>query len=253
MTLYLTLASCAFLAGWLVYRYDMYEREPWYMVLLAVALGALAMWGIGFIEEATLRLIVERPTPAAMAFVASTHEEGVRLVLVLAIALLIPGQFNDPMDGIIYGSLVGLGMAIIESVDYLNRARPPETLPPTEVIRLLGHLIMGGITGFAAGMFRMRMPRWFPALVGCVAFSTMLHFLWDVIALESRRLPVVPGWMRAAGVVLMLGGMAFFGFLVVLASEWSRLVFAPHAAHRLWGWPFTLLMKRPHGGGPPGD
>jgi len=252
VTLYLTLASCAFLAGWLVYRYDMYEREPWYMVLLAVGAGALAMWGIGYVEEFTITRIADEHTPASIAFVASTHEEGARLILVLAIALLIPSQFNDPMDGIIYGSLVGLGMAITESVDYMNRGRPPEVLPTTEVIRLLGHLLMGGITGFAAGMLRMRMPRWLSALAGCVAFSTMLHFLWDVIALESRRMAVVPGWMKGAGVVLMLGGMAFYGFLVVLASEWSRLHFAPQVTHRLWGWPFTLVMKR-RGGATPDD
>ena len=40
--------------------------------------------------------------------------------LVVALALLIPSQFNDPMDGIIYGSLIGLGMAVLESIDYLN-------------------------------------------------------------------------------------------------------------------------------------
>ena len=37
--LYVTLAVCTVLAGLLVYRYDLYEREPWYMALIAVALA----------------------------------------------------------------------------------------------------------------------------------------------------------------------------------------------------------------------
>ncbi len=47
MLLYVTLALCALLAGLLVYRYDMYDREPWYMMVTAIVVGATAMWGTG--------------------------------------------------------------------------------------------------------------------------------------------------------------------------------------------------------------
>ena len=39
MVVYVTLFACAALMVLLVRRYDLYEREPWYMVLVAVALG----------------------------------------------------------------------------------------------------------------------------------------------------------------------------------------------------------------------
>lgn len=48
MLVYLTLGLCAVFAAALVWRYDLYEREPWYMVLLAVASGIGAMEGIGW-------------------------------------------------------------------------------------------------------------------------------------------------------------------------------------------------------------
>ncbi len=156
--------------------------------------------------------------------------------------LLTPFQFNDPMDGIVYGSLVGLGMAINESLGNLATAYASGALPPTEIVRLFGHLILGGITGFGIGMFRMRLKRWLPALIGCVGISIGLHFCWDLIAFKTSTLGERPMRYTVASVSVMLGSMLFFGFLVVLASEWSRRVFAPNEQHRLWGWPLTLLM-----------
>ncbi len=142
MILYITLASCAFLAGWLVYRYDMYEREPWYMVLFAVGLGAGVMYVIGYVEEASLSAISDQHTNVLRAVIAATHEEIARLIVVFGMAIFIRSQFNDPMDGIIYGCMVGLGMAIEESISFLKLGGNPSTLPPNEVIRLLGHRLL---------------------------------------------------------------------------------------------------------------
>jgi RsiW-degrading membrane proteinase PrsW (M82 family) len=245
--LYLTLAACAFLAGWLVYRYDMYEREPWYMIVFAVALGMVAMWGIDHVELWTFDLIGRRLTPLLEATIAGTHEEGIRVVVVAGLAVFIPSQFNDPMDGIIYGSLVGLGMAVLESLDYLHLGGAPKTLPPEEIIRIIGHLLMGGITGFAFGMWRMKMRFWFPALLLTVTFSTGLHILWDVVALTTRDRGAATMLERIIAVVIMLSGIAVYGYLVVLASEWSRRVFAPDHEHRLWGWPFSRFLGKSEG------
>lgn len=247
MILYLTLASCAFLAGWLVYRYDMYEREPWYMLLFAVALGAGAMYLNGYfkVEDRFLLLLLGWPVEVGSAFVAAVTEECLRLLLVMALAIFVRSQFNDPMDGIIYGCLIGLGMAIEESVSFLRENNAdPSYLPPNEILRLIGHLIMGGITGFAVGMFRMRMKRWAAALAGCLLFSMLLHFAWDIIAFKTIAAGGSPLSVRLITVLLMLTGMGFFGYLVVLASEWSRQEFAPDQKHRLWGWPFTLLFSQ---------
>lgn len=228
----------------MVYRYDMYEREPWYMVLLAVAMGFALMQGIGYVEEFTLGLFNDSSSAFSRAVVAGTHEECVRLLAVMGLAILIPSQFNDPMDGIIYGCLIGLGMAIDESIFFLQLGGNPDYLPPNEIIRLFGHLLMGGITGFAVGMFRMKMKFWLPSLLGCFSFSILLHFVWDIIAFTTGEMGMATPWMKFWTIIVMLSGIFFFGFLVVLASEWSRRIFAPDEKHRLWGWPFTLLFRK---------
>jgi RsiW-degrading membrane proteinase PrsW (M82 family) len=228
----------------LVIRYDMYEREPWFMALLAAGLGYAAMSACGLVEPLTMELWPGDPVPEAyLALVAATHEELARLAVVAALALLVPRQLNDPMDGIIYGSIVGVGMAVEESLFYLGLGGPPPgpLLPATEPVRLMGHLVLGGITGFGVGMARMRMPRAAMVLAGCLLVSTGIHTAWDWIAFAAGRCGRMALWQTAAAIALMLCGMIFYGMLVTVGSEWSRRIFAPQQPAKLWGWPFTVL------------
>ena len=246
MILYGALVLCAGLAGLLVYRYDMCEREPWYMLVLTALIGAAAMRLAGHLEDWTLELFGSAPRPVVViAAVAATHEELLRLLIVVGLVVFVPRQLNDPMDGIIYGSMAGLGMAVTESIFYLDLWHSTGPLPPaSEPVRLFSHLVLGGITGFAVGMARMRMPGWPRVLLGCLAVSITIHFLWDWIALAANSAGRMRWWQTAAGVALMVGGILFYGRLVVVGSDWSRRVFAPHQMRTLWGWPFTLLQRQ---------
>lgn len=240
MALYLTVLLCAALAMLLVYRYDLYEREPWYMLLLAVFLGGVTMRLVGTVELVSLRLV---ESSVSIAAVAAVHEELARLLVVIGIALVFPSQFNDPMDGIVYGSIVGLGMGVEESFYLLNLLDEPSILTlPVELVRLLGHLIMGGIAGFGVGLVRMRVPRAGRTLVICFAVALLLHFSWDWVALEASADQVMSVWQTAAAVAIMLIGMGVFGVVVINGSRSSKRIFAPQSMRTLWGWPFSKWM-----------
>jgi hypothetical protein len=117
--------------------------------------------------------------------------------------------------------------------------------PPTELVRFMGHLVMGGITGFGAGMVRMRMPRRVPTLIGCVLVSMLLHFAWDWIAISADRADRMEWWQTASAMVIVLSGMLFYGALIIAGSDWSRNMFAPGSRRSMWGWPVTLWFGRP--------
>jgi RsiW-degrading membrane proteinase PrsW (M82 family) len=241
--IYATLAVCAVLAGLLIYRYDLYDREPWYMALIAVGLGAAAMLALSEIETWTL-IHVLAATPRNIAFVAATHEELARLLIVLGIAMTAQRHFNDPIDGLVYGSLVGLGMAITESVFLIQEsAGTLRTLPPSEPVRILAHLVLGGITGYAIGPLRIKHSDWRPRLVGCVGFTLAWHFTWDWIAFTALARGFMTWPETIAGMVLMLAGLVFYGALVARGSRDSREALAPDSERNVWGWPFTGLRK----------
>lgn len=244
MLLYGALAACATLAALLVYRYDLYEREPWYVLALMAAAGFGAMHVAGWTETWTLDRVRGEPSHALIAIVAATQEEGLRLIAVIVLALVARRQVNDPIDGLIYGSVFGLGMAVAESLDHMRYLpEKPSLLPPSELVRLLGHLVLGGITCFGVGLARLGVRRWPWALLGCAALATTWHFLWDWIAFSAWEAGVMTHWQTAGGIALMLSGLLLYGALVVAGSSRSRSMLAPESARTVWGWPFTPIRK----------
>jgi RsiW-degrading membrane proteinase PrsW (M82 family) len=236
VSLYVAVCLSAFLAAVLVYRYDLYNREPWYMIALGAALGFATMrvvattelWALGFVEA-----------HAAEAAVAALLEEAARLAAVVAIAFAFPKKFDDPMDGIIYGSIVGLGMAAEESLHFLQgRSAFALHLLAQELVRLLGHLVMGGIAGFGVGVGRMGIPGWRRALAITFSAALTLHFSWDWVALAAADETTLSKRLTFLAVAILLAGIVVYGMLVVAGSRLSRAVFAPQSARSLWGFPF---------------
>jgi RsiW-degrading membrane proteinase PrsW (M82 family) len=236
VTLYVAVCLSAFLAAVLVYRYDLFNREPWYLLALAAGLGFATMRVVATTELWALGLV---DADAAEAAVAAILEETTRLAAVVAIAFAFPRKFDDPMDGIIYGSIVGLGMAVEESLHFLQARRAADLLLfPQELVRLLGHLVMGGIAGFGVGMGRMGTPGWRRALVLSFFAAVALHFSWDWIALSAAGRRQMSTGLSLLAAAVTLTGIGIYGMLVVSGSRLSRQAFAPGSARSLWGFPF---------------
>jgi RsiW-degrading membrane proteinase PrsW (M82 family) len=224
LTYMLMLLAAAAIAA-LVYRYDRYDREPWLLVLLTIGAGFLMMMGVGQIENAALRLLaLPRDAYAQKAILVAVVEDAAKLLVVLAIARLAPKWFNDPLDGIIYGTLAGLGAGIEESLLYLSLSPLTLSTAGAEVTRLFAHALMGGLAGFAVGLGARpdadRKPR--PLLVAaCLALSVAVHFAWHWIAYQPKH--VLTG--RAAVMALMLALLIIWGVMVRLAARKSRRIF----------------------------
>jgi RsiW-degrading membrane proteinase PrsW (M82 family) len=238
--LYASLALCALIVAVIVYRYDLYDREPIVLLVLATAAGAGAMWLAGRVEVIWLtRVWPDRvdSTPL-IASLAGTHEEAGKLLVVVLIAVVFRSRFNDPMDGLIYGSFAGLGAAIEESFAVLERLGP-ESLPPQEPVRLMGHLVMGGIGSAGVGLWKGGVRRG-PVVAACTfGLAVGVHILWDLVAVPAQSSGSMSGARTVAAVAVMALGLVCYAGLVVAGSAASRRVFAPGSRRRVWGWPFT--------------
>ena len=244
MILYGTLGLCALGAAFLVYRHDLYDREPVPLLALSVVLGAALMALAGQAESWVLEWsgVTSRPGIAAVAAVV---EEILKLVTVVGVALLARKQFNDPLDGLIYGSMAGLGMAIEESAFYLRHGpRRPEVLPPVELARICGHLVMGGIGGFGVGLAAIGKRAWPFALAGGFFAAMGLHFAWDWLAISALDGGGLDPRHTLLGVAIMTGGLALYGALTAIGSGWSHGLFAPNRPALLWGWPFNRAGRK---------
>ena len=220
--IYVLMLACAAGLAAFVYRYDLHEKEPWYMAILAVGMGFAFMWLAGHAEDVVLaELEVRREQFAARAAVVAQIESMARVAMVLAVAVLFRSRFTDPLDGLMYGTLGGLGMAIEESLLYLSLApATPHTLG-VEVVRLFAHSLMGGLVGFAVGQWARPMSKPHPKPIltaGCLGVAVLVHFSWDFIAYQQSHAAL----LKALPMVLMLALMLVWGGLVAYASEQAR-------------------------------
>ena len=220
--IYLLMLLCAAGLAAFVYRYDLHAREPWPMVVLAVGLGFTVMWMAGTAEDSIFyRLGVMQIGPGTKAAVVTACETFARVVMVFTIGTCFRRRFTDPLDGLMYGTLGGLGMAIEESLLYLSFAPATAHTLGAEVVRLFAHSLMGGLVGFAVGQWVRpdghKRPR-ATLTVGCLAVAVLVHFSWDYIAYQTSRAAL----LRLLPMLLMLALMLVWGGLVAYASEQLR-------------------------------
>ncbi|MBX3356996.1 MAG: PrsW family intramembrane metalloprotease [Phycisphaeraceae bacterium] len=238
MLVYAMLAVSALVIAVIVYRYDLYDREPWWLLVVATALGAAGMWVAGRVQVMLISAagsLAAEHFDTAMALVAATTEEANKILGVAVVAVCFRRWFNDPLDGLVYGSFAGLGAAILESVGVVSEAAHEGVLPAHEVVRLAGHLVMGGIAGFGLGLWPFRRRGWngrhgpLPwvwAAAGCFLAAWTLHFLWDLVAFAAERRGRMTPMLTACAMTMMLGGLLLFRGLVGIGAARSRAVFA---------------------------
>lgn len=117
-----------FLFGFFVYWLDRYEKEP------KALLGATFFWGViiagggAFIINTVLGIGVYVVTNsdattnfATASIIAPIVEETLKGLAVAVVFFIFRKEFDTVLDGIIYGSMVGLGFSAIENTLYIYR------------------------------------------------------------------------------------------------------------------------------------
>jgi RsiW-degrading membrane proteinase PrsW (M82 family) len=112
---------------WVLRRLDRNEKEPWRLMLVAVVWGAvvattLALWGNGLWQALISDNLPPGPaTSQSVGFSAGIIEEVGKGLAVVLLYLIMRSEFDDVVDGIIYGAAVGLGFNYFETILYMTR------------------------------------------------------------------------------------------------------------------------------------
>lgn len=220
--LYGSLACCTLTTAGVVRRYDLHAREPWWALTVALLLGAGGMHLAGLVQIAFIHAVNNSGALVSdpmLAMCAGVTEELAKFLATGAMILIARRHFDEPLDGLIYGAFAGLGAAVEESLSMLSaRQGASMALPPEEVVRLAGHLVMGGIGGYGWGLAAARCRGWRGWMAGSLAGAALLHTLWDVVAFDAQarqRAQEPRVWMSVVlSVGLMLAGLIAFRWLV---------------------------------------
>jgi protease PrsW len=212
----------------LVWLADRYEREPWWLVILAAAWGAVPAIFLSCVAE----VAVNRPLGMALGpgaaevlgtvFVAPPVEEVAKAFALLLIVTIGRHQFDDVLDGMVYGAAVGVGFSFVEDAFYFVGSVSTDGLGAAGVtfgLRNIGfvlnHSLFSAVTGIGFGLARLyhrsALARFGWPVAG-LGVAILLHMAHNSLAFLA-----LPG-LLAALVLHWAGGL---GLLVLVPVLWS--------------------------------
>ncbi len=90
-------------------------REPVLPIIYAFSLGFLIIFPAGFLNNI---FIFSKENPGDLAFIAGFTEETLKFIT-LYLFLRKRTEFDEPMDAIVYATLLSLGFATLENFEYV--------------------------------------------------------------------------------------------------------------------------------------
>jgi len=181
-----------------VYLLDKHEPEPIRLMMLSFGLGILALFLdllVGIPLETLLNIHehdLQDEALHAFVLVAFTEE---LLKFIFIRGILYPNKnFNEPLDGIIYATMVGMGFATAENLIYVVNAGIGAGLVRM-ITAIPAHALFAVIMGYYLGLSKFHATK--PWVYGFVALgvSTLLHGIYDYFIFISF-IPFI--WMLSA-------------------------------------------------------
>lgn len=223
---------------------DRWEPEPRGLLVLAVAWGAVAAVGITLGFDILITLVIgyddsmmrEAFSAVVQAPIVEEFAKGLGVYLIFVTARR---AFDGPVDGVVYGALVGAGFAFTENIQYFaisfiegGVADVSTTFFVRGILSPFAHVMFTSITGFALGLAARRgagagraLGPWLLGVLGAIA----LHALWNGSAVFGDFFVLY----------LTLQVPLFVGFIlgiIALRREEARLTRARLADYAAAGW-----------------
>jgi protease PrsW len=247
----------ALLLLWLVVAADS-RPEPPAVVWTAFVLGALSIFLLRYVTGWLVPHIPVTQHPwlavneSALLFI-SIPEETLK-VLLIAIIAFSARAFDEPMDGVVCGTAVGLGFAAHENLRYLVHADDWQVLAIVRgVLTVPFHGALGAIAGayiaiarFGGALGAHRREHWVRArlILSAWLIPVVLHALFDMPLLTLRRSLDHGGVTHVA--LQVMGLFVGFGAIAIAVrlalriaghqKVWVRNSRTPAAAWRgIWG------------------
>ncbi len=176
---------------------DRWEPEPRSLLIFAIAWGAIAAAALALAVGLGVLLVFHPANTAATDALSAVVqapivEELAKGLGVLLIFALGRRAFDGPVDGVVYGALVGAGFAFTENILYFSQSlieggiyQATSTFFVRGILSPYAHAMFTAVTGFALGLAARRgrsgvgvAPMWLLGLCGAI----LLHALWNASA-----------------------------------------------------------------------
>lgn len=250
MTLVLALSAVApaLLLMWYFWARDAYP-EPARVLWATFALGVVSVLPVALVGvpiDIALRSVANPWVGGlAEAFLVAAIPEEVVKFCILYYYCLRHSEFDEPMDGLVYGAAASMGFAAFENLIYIYSGGL-EVAMTRAVTAVPSHAVTGAIMGYFLALYHF-LPRHRGRYLGqALAVPILLHGLYDFPLLTIDRL----GEDNPLTALLLIGPLAVLTLELGLAMALLKRVRAVQAVHPPGGAGHRVLHGY-HGTGSP--
>ncbi|MGO2745000.1 PrsW family glutamic-type intramembrane protease [Microbacterium sp.] len=173
-----------------VYIIDRWEPEPKLLIAFAIAWGAIAAVGITLLVDLAITMAIGLRTEELSTVIqAPIIEEVAKGIGIYVIFLIGRRAFDGPIDGVVYGALIGGGFAFTENIQYFaisliegGGTQLTATFVMRGLISPFAHAMFTALTGFAMGLaVRRGASKGGVFGAGCLGMigAMLLHGFWN--------------------------------------------------------------------------
>jgi protease PrsW len=190
--------------------------EPPRVLWATFGLGVLSILPVLMVELPIAALLARVPEPYLRGaldafFGAAAPEEAFKLLVLLAYCERHP-EFDEPMDGIVYGAVASLGFATLENVLYVGSGGLELALTRA-LTAVPSHAFGGAILGYYVGQAKFTPKRRDRLILEGYLLAFVLHGLYDFPLLTLKSFKDLglgePPLAAKLLVLLTLGALAF--------------------------------------------
>jgi len=177
------------LISYFIFRVDKYEREPFVPLALCFAIGALLTIPAIQFEKWTLTHIGTHDPKGFfetfwLSFIVVALPEEFLKYGALRGGVFPRRFFNEPLDGIVYAVLIGMGFAAMENLAYADRFGIDTMLLRT-FTAVPAHLVFAIVQGYYTGLAKFNPARRRRLLWQGFGLSVLLHGIYDFLIFQD--------------------------------------------------------------------
>ena len=168
-------------------------KEPKQTIAIVFVLGCLTCFPAGMINDFMYEAFYDGSDFSerlSSSFLSAAWSEELLKFIVLYFIVLRRNEFNEPMDGIVYGVAVSLGFATFENYDYVFYWAKEWGIDPYQMAvwrsysAVPMHGLMGCIMGFYFGMYAFTANKKY--LVLCLFIPFVIHGFYNFLPHPSH-------------------------------------------------------------------
>lgn len=207
------------LISYFIIRLDKYEREPRLHLALSFFAGMLITFPVMELEEMAAGVGWDKHTNVfstlAFAFVGvALVEEGAKLLLLLSYPYSLR-KFNEPLDGIVYSVMIGMGFATLENVLYASHFGF-QTILVRAMTAVPAHGAFSIILGYYVGLSKFRGQDQGKLIGKGFLIAVLLHGAYDFFILQ-----MLFNWLILLAVVVLFVSIYYARKMVIDHQEHS--------------------------------